>query len=248
MVRAIVFAVCSVAIAAGATAQTSQPPWRGQNLQYFSKDISRDELTQRMREFSLALGVRCQYCHAGGNGISFDGVSFQSDEKPAKVQARAMLRMVDQLNSATLAQLPSHAQPRVTVDCATCHHGLPLPKSLQTTLLEVIDKDGVQAAIARYRELRADMVLGRYNFGEWEMNELARRLTAAGKTDAAIAMLDLNGEFNPKSADIDLLIGDLYRKQGDREKAADRYKRALEKAPESSGAKQRLADLEKKPQ
>jgi predicted negative regulator of RcsB-dependent stress response len=92
------------------------------------------------------------------------------------------------------------------------------------------------------------MVLGRYNFGEWEMNELARRLTAAGKTDSAIAMLELNGEFNPKSADIDLLIGDLYRGQGDREKAAQRYKSALEKAPENAAAKERLADLEKKPQ
>jgi photosynthetic reaction center cytochrome c subunit/tetratricopeptide repeat protein len=247
MLRSIARAVLCLTIAASATAQTSQTPWRGQNLQYFPKDISRDELIQRMREFSFALGVRCQYCHAGGNGISFEGVSFPSDEKPAKIQARAMLRMVDQLNTATLPQLPSHAQPHVTIDCATCHHGLPLPKSLQTTLLEVIDKDGVQAAVTRYRELRGDTVQGRYNFGEWEMNELARRLTAAGKTDAAIAMLELNGEFNPKSADIDLLVGDLYRKQGDREKAAQRYKTALEKAPENAAVKQRLADLEKKP-
>jgi tetratricopeptide (TPR) repeat protein len=248
MPRAIAYAVLCLAIGASAAAQTSQTPWRAENLQYFPKDINRDELIQRMREFSFALGVRCQYCHAGGNGISFDGVSFPSDEKPAKVQARAMLRMVDQLNTTTLAQLSSRAQPRVTIDCATCHDGLPLPKSLQTTLLEIIDKDGVPAAVTRYRELRADLALGRYNFGEWEMNELARRLTAAGKSEAAIAMLELNGEFNPKSADIDLLIGDLYRKQGEREKAAERYKRALEKAPDSAAVKQRLADLEKRPQ
>ena len=48
-----------------------------------------------MREFSFALNVRCQYCHTGGDGISFEGVNFASDEKPAKVKARAMLRMVD---------------------------------------------------------------------------------------------------------------------------------------------------------
>src|SRR5690349_22381998 len=107
-----------------------QAPWKGENLQYFPKDISREALTQRMREFSFALGVRCQYCHAGGNGISFDGVSFPSDEKIAKVKARTMLRMADQLNNATLAQLPARAEPRVTIDCATCHHGLALPKSL----------------------------------------------------------------------------------------------------------------------
>ena len=69
-------------------AQTPQPPWKGENLQYFPKDITRQQLTQRMREFSFSLGVRCQYCHPGGNGISFDGVVFSSDEKPAKVKAR----------------------------------------------------------------------------------------------------------------------------------------------------------------
>ena len=48
--------------------QAAQPPWKGENLQHFPKDITREQLTQRMREFSFALGVRCQYCHAGGNG------------------------------------------------------------------------------------------------------------------------------------------------------------------------------------
>jgi len=248
MTRPIVPLMLFLSIAAGAAAQAPTTPWRGENLQYFPKDISRDALIQRMREFSFALGVRCQYCHAGGNGISFDGVSFPSDEKIAKVKARAMLRMADQLNNTTLAQLPARSEPRVTIDCATCHHGLALPKSLQTTLFETIEKDGVQAAVARYRELRTDMALGRYNFGEWEMNALARRLSAAGNADAAIAMLELNGEFNPKSPDIDLLIGDAYRKRGDREKAAQHYRTALEKAPDHPGAKQRLADLQKQPQ
>src|SRR5437868_1193794 len=225
-----------------------QPPWKGKNLKYFPSDITRDALTQRMREFSFALGVRCQYCHSGGNGVSFEGVSFASDDKPAKLKARAMLRMVDQLNTVTLAQLPGRAEPRVDVDCATCHRGLALPKSLQTTLLETIDTDGAAAAVTRYRELRADAVLGRYNFGEWEMNELARRLSEAGKTDAAIAMLELNGEFNPKSADIDVMIGELYRRRGDRDKALQRYRAALEKAPQHPMARQRLAELEKPPQ
>src|SRR5688500_18713273 len=57
----------------------SQPAWKGENLQFFPKTISREQLTQRMREFSFALGVRCQYCHTGGDGVSFDGVVFASD-------------------------------------------------------------------------------------------------------------------------------------------------------------------------
>src|SRR5262245_33932738 len=126
--------VIALLVAAPTMAQTAQPAWTGENLQFYPKDIARPRLIQAMREFSLALGVRCQYCHVGGNGVSFEGVVFSSDEKPAKVKARAMLRMVDELNTVTLAKLPSRAEPRVVVRCATCHRGLALPKSLQTTL------------------------------------------------------------------------------------------------------------------
>ncbi len=248
MLRYTLVFTFAIVVAVTSWAQSPQTPWKGENLQYFPKDITRERLTQRMREFSFALGVRCQYCHAGGNGISFEGVSFASDDKPAKTTARAMLRMIDQLNNVTLAQLPSRVQPRVVVDCATCHRGVPLPKSLQTTLFEIVEAQGASAAIAKYRDLRSDAALGRYNFGEWEINELARRLTEAGKTDAAIAILEMNGEFYPASADIDVLIGEQYRRLGDRDRAIQRYRAALVKSPQNGVAKQRLEELEKKPQ
>ena len=224
-----------------------QPAWKGENLQHFSKTISREQLTQRMREFSFALGVRCQYCHAGGDGVSFEGVVFASDEKPAKVKARAMLRMVDQINSTMLPSLPSRAEPRVSVDCATCHRGLPLPKTLQTILLEIVQKDGVAAAIARYRALRKEQTLsGRYNFGEWEINELARRLHEAGNSEAAIAILEMNGEFYPASSAIDFMIAELLLARGEREKALSRYRIVLTKSPDHAAARRRIQELEKK--
>ncbi len=245
MIRSVSTCVGALLVAAPCLAQPTQPPWRGENLQYFPRDISRPALTQRMREFSFALGVRCQYCHAGGDGVSFDGVSFASDDKPAKIKARAMLQMVEQINDVSLARLPSRAEPRVVVDCATCHRGVALPKSLQTTLLETVHAQGAAAAIAKYRELRKDEALGRYNFGEWEINELARRLADGGDSRAAIAMLEMNAEFYPRSADIDTLIGEQYRVLGDRDKAMDRYRAALAKSPQHALAKQRLAELEK---
>ena len=180
----------ALALTAPAAARQDPAPWKGKNLQYFPADIQRDALTQRMREFSFALGVRCQHCHSGGDGVSFDGVDFSSDAKPAKNKARAMLKMTDQVNRTLLPQVPSRAEPRVQVDCATCHRGLPLPKTLQTTLYEIVKKDGAAAATARYRELRkTDTMTGRYNFGEWEINELARRLTEEKDTSSAIAIL-----------------------------------------------------------
>jgi tetratricopeptide (TPR) repeat protein len=241
--------IIAIALAAGTPAGAQNPleQVKPENLQFYAKDISRQELIQRMREFSLSLNVRCQYCHTGGNGTSFDGVNFASDEKPAKVKARAMLRMVDQLNHSILPQLPSRAEPRIEVTCATCHRGLALPKSLQTTLLEVIDKDGIPAAVARYRSLREKtLVAGSYNFDEWEMNELARRLYEAKNTDAAVAMLELNGEFNPKSAAIDFQLGELHRERGERDLAIQRYRSAIAKEPQLQPAIRRLAELEKK--
>lgn len=227
--------------------QQGQPKWTQQNLQYFPKDIKQEQIVQRMREFSFALGVRCQYCHAGGDGVSLEGVNFGSDEKPAKLKARAMLRMVDQINGPVLSTIPNRADPKVTVDCATCHRGLPLPKTLQTTLLEIVNKDGAAAATARYRELRnSQQLTGRWNFGEWEINELARRLRDAGNLEAAIAILEMNGEFNPKSAEIDFYLGEMHLARGDKDKALARFRMTLEKAPNHTPAKMRIAELEKK--
>jgi tetratricopeptide (TPR) repeat protein len=224
----------------------AQPPWKAKNLQYFPADIGRQALVQRMREFCFSLDVRCQYCHSGGDGVSLDGVDFASDDKPAKLKARAMLRMTDELNTTILPRLPSRAEPRVEVSCATCHRGLPLPKTLQTTLYEIVQKDGAAAAVARYRKLRNDDTLsGRYNFGEWEINELARRLVEAKNPTAAVAILEMNGEFYPKSAAIDFQLGELHREAGDRVKALQRYRQALEKDPSNPAIKQRIAELEK---
>jgi tetratricopeptide (TPR) repeat protein len=237
--------VSACALAASGSSQ-QQPEWKGKNLQYFPKDISRDALTQRMREFSFALAVRCQYCHSGGDGVSFDGVDFASDDKSAKKKARAMLRMTDDINTTMLPKVPSRAEPRVEVNCATCHRGLRLPKSLQTTLFEIVEKEGAPAAIAKYKELRADMTAGAYNFGQWEINELARRLGEAKNTAAAIAILEMNGEYYPKSAEIDFYIAELHLARGEKDEALRRYKATLDKAPDHLRAKARIAELEKK--
>jgi len=241
-----ILSICALtAPAAGQTPSSSQPPWKAKNLQFYPADIARDVLTQRMREFSFALNVRCQYCHAGGDGVSFDGVDFASDEKAAKKKARAMLKMTDEINKTMLPQIPSRAEPRVEVNCGTCHHGLALPKSLQTTLFEIVQKDGAAGAVARYRELRKDDTLsGRYNFGEWEINELARRLVEAGNKPGAIAILEMNGEYYPKSAAIENQLGQLFEAT-DKATALQHYKQALERDPNNQLAKSRIAALEK---
>lgn len=242
-ILAVIVLLAAVAPAAG----QQEAPWKGKNPQYFPADIKREVLVQRMREFSFALGVRCQHCHSGGDGISFEGVDFSSDDKQAKLKARAMLRMTDEINTTLLPKVPSRAEPRVTVECATCHHGIRLPKSLATTLFEIVSTEGAPAAVARYRALRSsDTLSGKYNFGEWEINELARRLDEAKKPEAAIALLEMNGEFYPKSPAIDYAIGELRLAAGDRDKALASFRQALAKAPDDARLKARIAELEKK--
>jgi tetratricopeptide (TPR) repeat protein len=223
---------------------SSQIPDKFENLQALPKDIQRDSLVQIMRGFSFALGVRCQYCHTGGDGVSFAGVSFKSDEKTAKQNARFMIRMVDSLNKTVLAALPARHSPPVTVQCVTCHRGLSRPTTLEAVLAATIDRAGVDSAVTQYRTLRARASLtGQYDFTEWRINELARHLATDGKTAEAIAILEMNGEFNPQSASIDVMLGELHRQRGERDKAIERYRKAIQKEPGNQQARQRLTEF-----
>jgi Arc/MetJ family transcription regulator len=235
--------LCSIAV--GAPSRLSaQIPQKFENLQVFPHDIARDSLLQVMRGFSFALGVRCQHCHSGGDGISFEGVNFASDDKVAKQKARFMLRMVDSLNTRVLAALPARSSPIVEIECVTCHRGLARPSTLEKTLAATIRERGVDSAVAQYRALRRGAIeLGRYNFGEWSLNELARTLRGQGQTAEAVAILELNAEFYPASAAIDLALADLHRERGEREKALQRYRMVLVKQPNNAVAKRRLEEL-----
>jgi hypothetical protein len=235
---------CCAPMTAGA--QPAQTPPK--NLQVLPRDTPRPALIQRMREFSFALGVRCQYCHTGGDGISFDGVVFESDEKLAKQKARAMLRLVDMINTSLLPQVPGRSQPPATVDCVTCHRGLAVPKTIETVLLDTVARDGAAAAVRQYRDLRTKEALtGRYDFDEWRVNEVARVLVERKNVDAAIALLEMNGEFHPGSAAIDRQLGDLFMARGDRAVALARFRSVLQKEPGNARAKRLIAELEAKP-
>ncbi|HSJ08619.1 MAG TPA: tetratricopeptide repeat protein, partial [Longimicrobiales bacterium] len=87
------------------------------------------------------------------------------------------------------------------------------------------------------------MSLGAYDFGEWEMNELARQLALDGKVREAVAMLVLNEEFHATSFSIPLEIGRLQERLGDTAAAIAAYRRVLERAPDNPAARARLTAL-----
>jgi hypothetical protein len=51
-----------------------------------------------MRSITSALGVRCQFCHVGEEGMPLEQFDFAKDEKRAKLVARQMMRMLEEIN------------------------------------------------------------------------------------------------------------------------------------------------------
>ena len=237
-----------VAVPASARAQAGggqQQPY--ENLKYFSKDTPRDSLFSIMRGFTYALGVNCAYCHVeepqpNGNPRMRPGL----EDKVEKQKARFMLGMTDTLNRVTLAALPSRHEG-VRVDCVTCHRGSPIPGTIETVLTDALDRFGADSAIARYRKLRENMASGRFDFSEVPVTAVARSQFDKGRPDAAVALLLMNQEFNPTSADIDFQLGDIYEKRGDKAKAIASFEAVLKKRPNNVRARQRLTQLGKPP-
>ena len=78
------------------------PPARTKNLKVLPTDMPVREVIDTMRSFTRALGVRCTYCHIGEEGQDLAQYDFESDEKPPKLKAREMLRMVAAINGEHL--------------------------------------------------------------------------------------------------------------------------------------------------
>lgn len=190
-------------LALSVLSSTAQIPDTFTNLKVLPRDITRDSLVQIMRGFSLSLSVRCQYCHVGGDGVSFAGVEFAKDDDPDKRKARFMLRMVDSLNRHVLPNIPDLGREPLQITCKTCHRGSARPELLTQRLERIRDSLGIDSVVAQYRRLRADGGLsGRYDFGEWEMNLWAERLARSGNPRDAIAIYRLNLEYFPESVSI----------------------------------------------
>lgn len=97
------------------------------NLKVLPKDISSKDLQGIMvDDFEDGLGVTCSFCHA--NAKTGHGLDFESDAKPEKEIARAMMRMTIGINKKYFKQ--KHALlggDGLTVTCNTCHKGVAFP-------------------------------------------------------------------------------------------------------------------------
>jgi hypothetical protein len=97
-----------------------EPPSASQPAEEVYKNIQAlrgvpaSQLPLVMTSFTVSLGVDCTHCHVANE--------FPKDDKPAKVMARRMLKMVQEINEKNF----SSGQ---RVSCWTCHRGNVKPES-----------------------------------------------------------------------------------------------------------------------
>src|SRR6185295_11145760 len=195
-----------------------------------------------MRSYATALGVRCAHCHVRADAPDLKGADFASDAKEEKRTARLMFKMVRAINEQHLARLKR--EPAVRVECVTCHRGLSTPRTLEAELGGVLESKGADAAVARYRELRAASYgRGGYDFGQGTLNTIGERLLKAGRAADALALLDLNLEFFPDAPWVQYLAGEAHRALGQADQARAAYERSAALGPDNPMPRERLQAL-----
>jgi tetratricopeptide (TPR) repeat protein len=236
----------TLAASAAVAQQAPQQPPPLTNLQIYPKDTPRPQLVATMQGFVQALGVQsaggCSYCHAG-TAPTWD---FASDAKPAKTVARKMILMSREI-TAKLPEVTGKPAAEVSgIRCATCHRGVAVPKLLPDILIETTAKSGAPAAVQQYRELRAKYYGGQsYDFSENALVATATPLINGNKPDEAIAWLQLNAEFYPKSSATYAALGQAYAKKSDTQNAIKSFEKAVELDPNNQNAKRQLEQIKK---
>jgi hypothetical protein len=192
-----------------------------------------------MPSVAAALGVTCEYCHAGRGAEP----KVTANGKPRLDVGREMIAMTAMLNATVQTATGKSAREAATVTCATCHRGVAIPRPLADTLLLTGVREGADAAVKKYRDLRAQYY-GRssYDFGEDTLLSVARRLANA-RPEVAIPLADLNMEFFPKSANT-LVVKAIAQSGHDDEAAVATLKKALELDPDNGEIKGRLYQIE----
>lgn len=229
-----------VAILLAVTPAVAQFPDKFTNLQVLPKDISQSDLQTTMRGFAFALNVRCPYCHEQKADMKMD---FPADDKDQKKTARVMLQMVAIINRDYLSKIGKETPVRV--ECVTCHHGLTQPRTLNAVLAETIEREGIDAAIKQYHDVRTQYYgTGQYDFGETPLNQLAESLLAKGKNKDAVAIMEMHfAANNPTSVWSYHVLAMSHQANGEIEKAKADYSKVFELHPDDSWAKQQLDAL-----
>jgi hypothetical protein len=223
------------------------PPDSLVNTQVIAHGTPVPQVIGQMRNFAGALGVRCQFCHVGEEGMPLDKFDFVSDQKRTKLVARQMMRMVAEINRR-LDTLPGRPTPGLTVTCATCHRGVSRPVPLATLVADAATSAGTDSAVKAYRALR-ERYYGKdaFDFSEFSLNAAALTVGRASKFSEAFSLLKLNEEFFPTSSAAAVTRGNLELRRGDTTAAEAAFREAIKRDGNNPEPKNRLRDIGKTP-
>jgi len=118
----------------------------------------------------------------------------------------------------------------------------PTKPSVVQALTETVATGGVTAAVARYRELKAQHA-DEYDFDEDQLNGLGYQLLGAGDVDGAIEVFTLNVEMYPEASNPYDSLAEAYMAAGTTVEAIVNYARSLELDPGNTWAVRQLMVL-----
>ncbi len=114
--------------------------------------------------------------------------------------------------------------------------------SIAKTINKTIRTEGVEAAVKQYHELTKNQPES-HNFQERELNNLGYKLLEEKRFKEAIAVLQLNVEAYPSSANVYDSLGEAYMLNGDKALAIKNYEKSLELEPANGNAVEMLKKL-----
>lgn len=242
------FTILLLFVASAASAQPAGkfPPDSLINTKVIPHSTPVMDVIGTMRNFTSALGVRCQFCHVGSEGEPLAQFDFASDQKRNKLVARQMMRMLAEIN-ARLDTIPEKKQPPLTATCMTCHRGVSRPVPLATLVQETAVQVSADSALSAYKVLR-DKYYGRdaYDFSEASLNIAAFRTARAGKADAGLKLLQYNETLFPNSSGMSVFKGNILLMKGDTAAAEAAFREALKRDSTNTEARGRLQAIGKK--
>ena len=104
------------------------------NIKAFPASMTYRQVDHEMDIFKVALGVKCNYCHAQ-TAQSAPKLDMASDDNPKKEIARSMIRMTREMNEKYMSTI-AHADTATVqqVTCNSCHRGQAKPANAEIVL------------------------------------------------------------------------------------------------------------------
>jgi len=136
----------------------------------------------------------------------------------------------------------SREEPLISLVNQAFGSGAPPPVSVNQPLTQILVNQGIEQMVAAYHRLRKEEP-DQYDFGERELNNLGYQLLARQRTSEAVAVLRLNVDTYPESANVYDSLGEALMLNGRQEEAIRNYRKSLELNPANDNAREQLKKL-----